>query len=220
MLFGLRPRVSKGREAVAEQSLCGAHSEDSQGQERSGLRHRSLAFERRQTCAAWLRYNLRRLTMRYTLRFIQLFTLGAWVGSIFYFTAITPGLFRVIPNQDQTGVVVEFALTRLHTLGVVGGLLFMLATALLATTSSGTAMRLFWPAFGVTLMIVLTIVSQHFVIGRLAELRKDMGSVVATTATSPLREEFDRLHGVSVDLEGAVLLIGFASLFASVALEP
>ena len=158
--------------------------------------------------------------MKYTLRFIQFFTLGAWVGSIFYFTAITPGLFRVIPNQDQTGLVVEFALTRLHTLGVAGGLLFMFATAVLATTSTGTARRLFWPAFGVTLMIVLTIVSQHFVIGRLAELRRDMGSVAATPATNPLREEFDRLHGVSVDLEGAVLLIGFASLFASVTLEP
>ena len=32
-------------------------------------------------------------------------------------------------------------------------------------------------------------------------------------ADNPSRVEFDRLHGVSVDLEGAVLLIGFASLF-------
>lgn len=158
--------------------------------------------------------------MRSTLRFIQFFTLGAWVGSIFYFTAITPGLFRVIPNQDQTGLVVEFAITRLHTLGVTGGLLFMFATAVLATTSGVTARRLFWPALGVTLMILLTIVSQHFVIARLAELRKNMISVAATPATSPLRQEFDRLHDVSVDLEGAVLLIGFASLFSTVALEP
>jgi len=158
--------------------------------------------------------------MRYTLRFIQFFTLGAWVGSIFYFTAITPGLFRVIPNQDQTGLVVEFAITRLHTLGVAGGLLFMFATAILATTSGVTARRLFWPALGVTLMILLTIVSQHFVIARLTELRRDMGSVAATAATGPLRQEFDRLHDVSVDLEGAVLLIGFASLFSTVALEP
>jgi len=33
---------------------------------------------------------------------------------------------------------------------------------------------------------------------------------------SPLRAEFDRLHGVSVKLEGATLLIGFASLFLTV----
>ena len=31
-----------------------------------------------------------------------------------------------------------------------------------------------------------------------------------------LRVEFDRLHGVSVKLEGATLLIGFASLFLTV----
>jgi hypothetical protein len=43
-----------------------------------------------------------------------------------------------------------------------------------------------------------------------------MGSVVATPASNPLRAEFDRLHGISVKLEGAVLLIGFAALFLTV----
>ncbi|HKQ87904.1 MAG TPA: DUF4149 domain-containing protein [Candidatus Acidoferrales bacterium] len=158
--------------------------------------------------------------MNYTLRFIQFFTLGAWVGSIFYFTAITPGLFRVIPNQDQTGLVVEFAITRLHTLGVAAGLLFMLASAVLATTSQATAKRLMLPAAGVTLMVVLTMVSQHFVIRPMAGLRREMGSVAATPSADPLRAQFDRLHGASVDLEGAVLLIGFASLFLTVRSEP
>lgn len=158
--------------------------------------------------------------MKYTLRFIQFFTLGAWLGSIFYFTAITPGLFRIIPNQDQTGLVVEFAITRLHTLGVAAGLLFMLASAVLATTSQSIAKRLMLPAAGVTLMIVLTMISQHFVIRPMAGLRREMISVAATPSTNPLRAQFDRLHSASVDLEGAVLLIGFASLFLSVRNEP
>lgn len=158
--------------------------------------------------------------MKYTIRFIQLFTLGAWLGSILYFIAITPGLFRVIPNQDQTGLVVEFAITRLHTLGVAAGLLFMLASAVLAATSKATAKRLMLPAAGVTLMIVLTMISQHFVIQPMAGLRREMISVAATPSTNPLRIQFDRLHGASVDLEGAVLLIGFASLFVTVRGEP
>jgi hypothetical protein len=47
-----------------------------------------------------------------------------------------------------------------------------------------------------------------------------MGSVAATPKDSPLRVEFDRLHGVSVKLEGATLLIGFASLFLTVRSTP
>jgi uncharacterized membrane protein len=154
--------------------------------------------------------------MKNILRFLQVFTLGAWVGSIFYFTAITPGLFRLIPNEDQTGLIVEFAITRLHTLGVAAGLIFMLAATILATISQATAKRLAWPAAGVTLMILLTMISQHFVVRRMMNLRQQMVSVAATPSTNPLRAEFDRLHGASVDLEGAVLLIGFASLFLTV----
>ena len=157
--------------------------------------------------------------MRSTVRFLQVFALGAWVGSIFYFSAITPGLFRVIPNQDQTGIVVEFAITRLHTMGIVGGLLFLLASAILATAWSGAAKRLVLPALGVTLMLILTIVSQHVVIARMMALRRDMISIAATPADDPRNIEFEKLHGYSVDLEGAVLLIGFASLFLTVRTE-
>jgi hypothetical protein len=69
------------------------------------------------------------------------------------------------------------------------------------------------PTIGVAIMVVLTVISQHIVIRRMMELRREMGSVAATPVDSPLRVEFDRLHGVSVKLEGATLLIGFASLF-------
>jgi hypothetical protein len=153
--------------------------------------------------------------MNSILRFLQTFTVGAWVGSIFYFSAITPGLFRVIPNQDQTGIVVEFAITRLHTMGIVAGCLFLFASAILATSRS-VAKRLVLPALGVTLMLILTIVSQHVVIGRMMALRRDMISIVATPASDPRNIEFEKLHGYSVDLEGAVLLIGFVSLFLTV----
>ena len=158
--------------------------------------------------------------MRDTLRFIQTITLGAWVGAIFYFSAITPGLFRVMPNQDQTGLVVEFAITRLHTMGVVAGLLFIFSCAVLAASSEATAKRLLLPAAGVTLMLLLTIASQHVVIRRMMDLRQEMGSVSLTPASNPNRAEFDRLHSISVELEGAVLLIGFASLFITVRNSP
>jgi hypothetical protein len=66
------------------------------------------------------------------------------------------------------------------------------------------------------LMLLLTVASQNFVTPRMRALRTEMGSVAATPSSDPLRQEFDRLHGISVKLEGAVLLIGFAALFLTV----
>jgi len=43
-----------------------------------------------------------------------------------------------------------------------------------------------------------------------------MGSVAATSTSDPLRVQFDRLHDVSADIEGAVLLIGLVPLFLTV----
>jgi uncharacterized membrane protein len=151
------------------------------------------------------------------LKFVQVFALGTWVGSIFYFSAaVAPGAFRVLPSQDLAGVLVEFTLRRLHTLGVVAGIVFLLASVALAMSASGFRRSVLLPSIGVAIMVALTVISQHVVIRRMMELRREMGSVEATAKDSPLRVEFDRLHGVSVRLEGATLLIGFACLFLTV----
>lgn len=147
------------------------------------------------------------------LRFIQVFALGAWVGSIFYFSAVTPGAFRVLSNPDQTGVLVQFMLGRLHTMGVIAGLLYLFASVALAESLRALVRP---AAVGVIVMILLTIASQNFVMRRMAALRMEMGSVAPTALDNPLRAEFDRLHSISVKIEGSVLLVGFAALFLTV----
>jgi uncharacterized membrane protein len=151
------------------------------------------------------------------LRFVQVFALGTWVGSIFYFSAaVAPAAFRVLQSQDQSGLLVEFTLRRLHTLGLVAGVAFLFASATLAMAASGSGKSLLLPSIGVAVMLILTIISQHVVIRRMMHLRRQMVSVAATPPDNPLRVEFDHLHRVSVQLEGATLLIGFASLFLTV----
>jgi uncharacterized membrane protein len=151
------------------------------------------------------------------LKFVQVFALGTWVGSIFYFSAVVaPGAFRVLPSQGLAGVLVEFTLRRLHTLGVVAGVVFLLASAALAISASGFRRSVLLPSIGVAIMVALTLISQHVVIQRMMELRREMGSVAATAKDDSKRVEFDKLHGVSVHLEGTTLLIGFASLFLTV----
>ncbi len=151
--------------------------------------------------------------MSHILRFLQVFALGTWVGSIIYFVAVvTRGAFAVLA-RDQAGLMVGFTLGGLHQLGMVAAAVYLVA-ALAAGKSLGALIRP--AAIGVILMLVLTLASQRIVIPRMDVLRTQMVSVDATPPSDPRRAEFDRLHGISVDLEGGVLLIGLVALFLTV----
>jgi uncharacterized membrane protein len=159
--------------------------------------------------------------MTNVLRFVQVFALGTWVGSIFYFSAaVAPAAFRVLQDQDKAGLLIEFTLRRLHSLGVVAGVVFLIASAVLAMSAEASGKALLLPVAGVILMLILTVISQHVVIRRMTQLRRQMVSVAATPPDNPLRVEFDRLHQWSVRLEGSVLLIGFAALIPTVRTTP
>jgi len=145
------------------------------------------------------------------LRFLRVLALGAWVGAIVYFAAVvTQGAFAVLPSRDEAGLLVGFTLGGLHVMGLISAAIFVIASIALRK-----AFRAFVePAvLGVILMAALTLVSQYYVIPRMAVLRGEMGSVDATPASDHRRAEFDHLHTISVDLEGAVLLIGLAATY-------
>ena len=148
--------------------------------------------------------------MSAALRFLRFLALGAWVGSILYFVAIvTRGAFAVL-TRDQAGALVGFTLGGLHQLGIIAAIVFLIATIGLDTSFKSLARP---AALGVVLMLLMTLASQRIVIPRMETLRRAMVSVDNTPFSDPRRAEFDRLHGISVDLEGAVLLVGLVALF-------
>jgi hypothetical protein len=149
--------------------------------------------------------------MKQLLRFVRVFALGTWVGAIVYFVAVvTQGAFAVLSNRDQAGLLVGYTLGGLHLLGLIAAAVFVAASVAL-----GKSLRAFIePAvIGMILMAGLTIASQGYVMPKMAMLRSQMGSVDATPSSDSRRAEFDRLHSVSVDLEGGVLVIGLVALF-------
>ena len=149
--------------------------------------------------------------MATTLRFLQFFSLGAWVGSILYFSfVVTRGAFSVLPNSDLAGALVGYTLAKLHMIGIMAGVIYLLATAVSERSIEALAHP---AALLVFAMIVFTIVSQYGVIARMDVLRAQMGSIEATAASNSLRAAFDRLHQYSVWLESAVLLSGLVALF-------
>jgi hypothetical protein len=98
----------------------------------------------------------------------------------------------------------------MHMIGVICGVVF-LVVRFLRTRSFATLVA---PAtLCVVLMIFLTVVSQHAVSPRMAELRVQMGSIEATAPGNPLLSEFQKLHRRSVLLESGVLLAGVAAMF-------
>jgi Domain of unknown function (DUF4149) len=147
-----------------------------------------------------------------TLRFLQFFALGTWVGGIIYLSfVVAPGVFGILAShRDQAGNIVGYSLTRLHLIGVFAALVYLLAGVVLTKSLKWLIAP---AAILVIVMLALTLASEHVVRPRMAVLRGEMVSVDATPPENPLRVRFDRLHRLSVQLEGATLLMGIVALF-------
>jgi hypothetical protein len=148
--------------------------------------------------------------MNTLVRFLQFFSLGTWVGSILFFSAVVaPAAFTLL-SSEQAGNLVNLTLGRLHLAGMVCGVIYLIVTAAAARTPAA----LLRPApLLVLAMIVLTFLSQFWVTGNMEALRAQAdGSVQALPDGSAIRASFDRLHRISVRLEVGVLLAGIAAL--------
>src|SRR6266851_4659246 len=148
------------------------------------------------------------------LRTLEFLGLSLWLGSdVFLSFVVAPGAFRILASRDQAGAMVGFALWWMHMIGVVCGIVILLARLVRTRTFASLATP---AALCVALMILLTVVSQHAVSPKMAALRVQMGSIQATAADSPWLAEFGRLHRISVSLESGVLLAGFAAMYLMV----
>ena len=149
--------------------------------------------------------------MQSLLRTVEFLGLSLWLGSdVFLSFVVAPGAFRILASRDQAGAMVGFALGRMHLLGVVCGVVLLLARLARTRTFASFVAPV---ALCVVLMIGFTVASQVGVSPRMAILRVQMGSIQATAEDSPLLAEFGRLHRVSVSLESGVLLAGFAAMY-------
>ena len=145
------------------------------------------------------------------LRTLEFLGLSLWLGSdVFLSFVVAPGAFRILASRDQAGAMVGFGLWWMHMIGVVCGIVILLARLARTRTLASLATP---AALCVVLMILLTVVSQHAVSPKMAALRLQMGSVAATSADSLLLAEFVKLHRISVSLESGVLLAGLAGIY-------
>src|ERR1700693_2932222 len=92
------------------------------------------------------------------LRTLEFLSVGLWLGSdVFLSFVVAPGAFHLLATRDQAGVMVGFALTRMHIGGIICGVIFLLTR--LARTRSFASVAA--PAtLCVLVMIAGTLVSQ------------------------------------------------------------
>jgi uncharacterized membrane protein len=153
--------------------------------------------------------------MPITLRAIRLLTIVIWVGGLIFFAfVVAPVAFSVLASTHEAGLVVRGTLTTLNTMGQICGLLFALSTLVLCSRA-GTGGRKFLlaQALIVFLMMAATAVVQLKIIPAMERDRITAGGEIdAAPPNNPARTDFNRLHTISEEVEGAVLLLGVATL--------
>lgn len=151
-------------------------------------------------------------------RIVRLIALAIWVGGLVFFGFVAAVAFKTLPDTHTAGLVVRGALISLHHIGMVTGLIYLLFTLAMLATQRDTHPIRAAELVLVIAMLVLTGYSEFSVIPRMETDRLSLGGDVAKAPLdSPVREHFERLHKVSVRVEGAVLfegllLLGMASI--------
>jgi len=141
--------------------------------------------------------------------FVYLLSLACWLGGVVFFSFFTaPAVFGSgIPLPDA-GKVISTIFPRYYLLGYIAGSISVIL-ALYFTTIRGS--RAAWAVTAVLLAIALGLT---FYAGMVVRPQVDAIRTVNEEANpDPARKaEFDRLHRLSVYLNGAVLLLNLAAV--------
>jgi hypothetical protein len=141
------------------------------------------------------------------LRILRLYSLALWAGGEVFFVLVAGIAFRVLLDAHSAGLVVRSALIDLHRMGIAAGVIYLLATLGLLAMRRDTHRARAAEVALVGVMLALTLYSQVSVIPRMENDRLSLGGdITQVSKDNPVRHDFDRLHSLSVNLEGAVLL--------------
>jgi Domain of unknown function (DUF4149) len=154
--------------------------------------------------------------MQILLRALRLFAMVAWVGGLGFFAfVLAPVAFHSLPSAHEAGIVVGGTLRVLHWIGLVGGTIFYVATALLWLRAGVTARAEFATEMILAgMMMAGTFYSQFKILPAMEVDRALAGGVVETAPVGNAgRLDFERLHTLSERLEGFVFFCGLGVVF-------
>src|SRR6516164_3020898 len=129
------------------------------------------------------------------LRFLMLLSLLVWIGGLIFFAfVLAPTAFQVLPNTHLAGNVVGRALSKLHWIAIISGIVFLVSSLLYSYLAEGTAHVFAMRHIFICLMLALTLFSQFWIIPRMDTLRAQVGDFASVPLTDAARVQFDALH--------------------------
>ena len=148
------------------------------------------------------------------LRFLMLMSLIVWLGGLIFFAfVLAPTVFSVLPTRHMAGSVVSSSLSRLHWMGIISGIVFLVSSMTCSRLTTWAAHPLAARHVFVCLMLVLTLISQFGISPKMTALRASMGQIDNVAGNDPARLQFNALHVWSTRLEGGVLLLGLIVVY-------
>jgi hypothetical protein len=139
----------------------------------------------------------------------MLLALIVWIGGIIFFAFVeAPTLFTVLLTTRMAGDVVSVSLTKLHWMGLISGIAFLICSPLYNRLKHARPKPFAASHVLIVLMLALTAISQFGITPRMRKLRAEMQISDVPIPITTQRAEFDRLHAWSTRLEGGVLLLG------------
>jgi Domain of unknown function (DUF4149) len=145
--------------------------------------------------------------------FIYLLCLVCWLGAIIFFSGfVAPTLFTQLPVAEA-GKVVSVIFPRYYILGYVAGIVTLVIAIYFAAVRGP---RGWWSATAAVLAIALALT---FYAGAVVRPKVDSIRTVAEQQNpDPARKaEFDRLHRLSVMLNGTILILELIALAGTAA---
>ena len=149
------------------------------------------------------------------LRVLRLLAMVVWVGGLVFFAfVVAPVSFHVLPSTHLAGMVVAGTLGALNGIGLVCGLIFLMATRWKVGARSSARLALA-QLLCVAGMMAATMFVQWSIVPRMERDRIAAGGDIdAATPDDPARLDFERLHPLSEKVEGAALFLGLGLVVA------
>jgi hypothetical protein len=152
--------------------------------------------------------------MRTLLRTLLYLALIVWVGAEIFFPIVAAITFTTLrPDAHTAGTIVGELLSILHGMGLASGMVVLAVLALAPAWGMYKPRRVLAPMGLLILMIAFTMYSQFAIVPAMERDRIAVGGTIdAADAANPSRMDFENLHSRSEHVEGAILLMGLATV--------
>jgi hypothetical protein len=152
--------------------------------------------------------------MKTMLRTLLFLSLVVWLGAEVFFPIVAAVTFNtLLPDTHTAGTIVGQLLRILHGMGLVSGIVLLAVMALAPAWGIFKPRAALAPMVLVVLMIACTVYSQYGIIPAMERDRLAAGGAIDThDAANPVTVHFNQLHNRSEQVEGAILILGLATV--------